>query len=72
MSQADSPFQRSINLSAVIRGLLAAGAVIAVGAGIARGYYALAIAGAVFFAAAIVLGIRARRAADAVAPPRSP
>lgn len=62
MSQPDSPLMRSIGLSGVLRWLIAAAAVIAIGAAFADGRYALAIAGVVFLAAAVALGYRARRA----------
>ncbi len=72
MSQPDAPLKRSIDLSGIIRGLLAVGAVIAIGAGLAEGHYALAIAGAVFCVAAAALGYRARRARQAAGVPISP
>jgi hypothetical protein len=71
----DSPLRRSIGLSGVIRWLIAAAAVIAVGAAFAAGYFALAIAGLVFFVTAVGLGYRAwraRQAADAASSPQHP
>ena len=74
MSQTDSPLRRSIGLSGVIRWLIAAAAVIAIGAAFADGHYALAIAGIVFLVAAAALSYRAWRARQAsdfpVSPPR--
>ena len=55
MPETDSPFKRSIGLSGVIRWLIAAGAVIAIGAAFAAGRFALAIAGLVFIVAAVSL-----------------
>ncbi|MGH7615112.1 MAG: hypothetical protein ACREMW_13855 [Gemmatimonadales bacterium] len=48
MSQSESPLNRSIGLTGVIRWLIAAFAVFAVGAAFAEGYHALAIARTVF------------------------
>ena len=62
MPQTDSPLRRSIGLSGVIRWLLAAAAVIAIGAALTSGHYALGIAGVVFLVAAVTLGYRAWRA----------
>lgn len=58
MSETDTPLKRSIGLSGVIRFLIAAVAVIAIGAALASGRYALAIAGVVFLVVAIALGYR--------------
>ena len=55
MPQTDSPLKRSIGLSGVIRWLIAAAAVIAIGAAFAAGRFALAIAGLVFIVAAVSL-----------------
>lgn len=68
MPQTDSPLSRSISLSGVIRWLIAAAAVIAIGAAFAAGNYALAIGGVVFLAAAATLGYRAWRARQAADP----
>ena len=73
MSQTKSPLRRSIGLSGVIRWLIAVAAVVAIGAAFADGHYALAIAGVVFFVAAVALGYRAwraRQAGAAVSPQR--
>jgi membrane protein implicated in regulation of membrane protease activity len=72
MSEPDSPLTRSIGLSGVIRWLIAAGAVIAIGAAFAEGYHALAIAGIVFLVAAVALGYRTWRARQAAGAPDSP
>jgi membrane protein implicated in regulation of membrane protease activity len=60
--QTDSPLNRSIGLSGLIRWLIAVGAVVAIGAAFAAGRVALAIAGTVFLVAAVILGYRAWRA----------
>jgi hypothetical protein len=60
--QTDSPLSRSIGLSGVLRFLIAAAAVIAIGAAFAAGRPALAIAGLVFLVAAAALAYRAWRA----------
>lgn len=62
MTQPESPLRRSIGLSGILRWLVAAAAVIAIGAAIADGRLALGIAGVVFLLAAVVLGYRARQA----------
>lgn len=62
MAHTDSPLGRSIGFSGVIRWLIAAGAVIAIGAAFSAGRYALAIAGIVFLLVAVALGYRAWRA----------
>lgn len=67
-----SPLRRSIGLTGIIRWLIAAGAVIAIGAAFADGHYALGIAGVVFLVAAVVLGYRAWRARQATGAAASP
>ena len=62
MTQPESPLRRSIGLSGVLRWLVAAAAVIAIGAAIAERRYALGVAGVMFLIAAVVLGYRARGA----------
>lgn len=61
MPAPESPLRRSIGLAGVFRWLIAAAAVIAIGAAFAAGRYALAIAGIAFLVAAVTLGVRARR-----------
>ena len=53
MTRPDTPLTRSIGLSGVFRWLVAAAAVIAIGAAIAEGRYALAVAGVVFLLVAV-------------------
>lgn len=72
MPEPDSPLTRSIGLSGVIRWLIAAAAVIAVGAAFAAGHFTLAIAGLVFLVVAVALGYRAWRARRAAGTPISP
>jgi type IV secretory pathway VirB2 component (pilin) len=75
MSGTDSPLKRSISLSGVIWFLIAALAVIAIGAAVAAGRYAMAVVGVVFVLAAITLGYRAsaaRRAAKTDSSPQPP
>ena len=76
MLQPDSPLSRSIGLTGLIRWIIAAGAVIAIGAAFAEGHLALGIAGLVFLAIALVFGYRAwrgRQAADtAISQQRHP
>jgi len=65
--QPDSPLSRSIGLTGLIRWIIAAGAVIAIGAAFAEGHLALGIAGLVFLVIALVCGYRpwrGRQAAD--------
>jgi type IV secretory pathway VirB2 component (pilin) len=62
MPDSDSPLNRSIGLSGLIRWLIAVAAVIAIGAAFAAGHYALAVAGAIFCILAVALGFRGRRA----------
>jgi len=57
-----TPLSRSLGLSGVIRWLIAAAIVVAIGAALAYGRYALATAGIGFLAAALGLGYLARRA----------
>ena len=61
MPQTDSPLRRSIGLSGVLRFFIAIAAVIAIGAALAAGRWALAIAGLVFVVAAVALANRAWR-----------
>ena len=75
MPESDAPLRRSIGLSGLIRWLIAAAAVIAIGAAFAAGRYLLAACGLVFLAAAVTLGVRAwraRQAGDAAGAPRRP
>ena len=58
MTRPNTPLTRSIGLSGVIRWLVAAAAVIAIGAALAEGRFALAVAGAVFLLVAVVLSYR--------------
>lgn len=72
MAQDNSPLNRSIGVSGVIRWLIAVLAVLAVGAAFAERHYALGVAGAVFIAGAVILGYRgwrSRQAVDSAAPP---
>lgn len=62
MTQPGSPYSRSIGLSGLIRWLIVVVGAIAVVAAFVAGFYALAIAGVVFLAAAAGLGYWARRA----------
>jgi hypothetical protein len=62
VTRPDSPFSRSIGLAGLIRWLIVVAGVIAIGAAFAAGFYALAITGLVFLAAAAALGYRAWRA----------
>lgn len=62
MTRPGSPLTRSIGLSGVFRWLVAAAAVIAIGAALAEGRVALGVAGAVFFLAAVALSYRTWRA----------
>lgn len=72
MPDPDSPLTRSIGLSGIIRWLIAAAAVIAIGAAFADGRVALAVAGLAFLVAAVALGYRARRARRAAGAPSTP
>lgn len=64
MTRPDAPLARSIGLSGVLRWLVTVAAVIAIGAALADGRYALGVAGVVFLAAAVVLGYLARKASQ--------
>ena len=57
MTQPDSPYSRSIGLSGLIRWLIVVAGVIAVGAAFSAGFYALAIAGVVFWPLLLALAI---------------
>lgn len=61
MTRPDTPLTRSIGLSGVFRWLVAAAAVIAIGAAVAEGRVALAVAGVVFLLVAVALSYRAWR-----------
>ena len=61
MTRPDTPLTRSIGLSGVIRWFVAVAAVIAIGAAVAEGSYALAVAGVVFLLAAVALSYRRNR-----------
>ncbi len=61
MTRPNTPLTRSIGLSGVIRWLVAAAAVIAIGAALAEGRFALAIAGAMFLLVAVALSYRRNR-----------
>lgn len=71
MTRPDTPLTRSIDLSGVLRWLVALVAAIAIGAALAEGRFALAVAGLVFLAAAVILGYRARKASQPPAAGRS-
>lgn len=62
MAHTASPLWRSIGLSGFLRWLIAVGAVIAIGGAFSAGRPAVAAAGLVFLAAAVVLSYRAWRA----------
>lgn len=64
MSPDDSPINKSIGLSGVLRWLITIAAVIAVGASAVAGRYGMAAALAAFVVIAAVLGYRASRAAS--------
>lgn len=68
MPQTDSPLKRSVGLSGVLRFLIAAAAVIAIGAAFSAGRPALAVAGLVFLVAAAALAYRAWRARQGANP----
>jgi len=61
VTQPGSPYSRSIGLAGLVRWLIVVVGAIAVIAAFAAGFYALAIAGVVFLAAAAALGYRAGR-----------
>lgn len=71
MTRPDNPLTRLIGLAGVFRWLVAAAAVIAIGAAFAEGHLALGVAGVVFLAAAVTLGYRARHAGRPPAEGRS-
>ena len=62
MQQPDSPLNRAIGVTGLIRWLIAVAAVIAIGAAVADGHYGLAIVEVVFFVGAAVLAYRTWRA----------
>ncbi len=62
MPENQSPLTHSIGLSGVLRWIIAAGAVIAIGAAFANHRYGLGVVALVFFVAATVFGYRAWRA----------
>lgn len=62
MTRPVTPLTRSIGLSGALRWLVAAAAVIAIGAAIAEGRLALAVAGLVLLLAAAALSYRTWRA----------
>ena len=66
MTQSNSPLNRSIGLSNLIRGLIALFAVIAIGAAFAAGRVWVAIGCTVFFVIAAALGYRAWRVRQAL------
>jgi hypothetical protein len=71
MPRSDAPLNRSIGVAGVVRWLIAAAAVMAVGAAFANGHYAMGGAAIVFFVGAVGLGYRAwcaRHAADSSEP----
>ena len=61
MARPNTPLTRSIGLSGVFRWLVAVAAVIAIGAAIAEGRVALAVAGLVFLLVAVALSYRRNR-----------
>jgi len=72
MPESNSPLNRSIGVSNLIRGLIALAAVLAVGAAVAAGRYGLAAVCGLFVLVAVLLGYwawRARRSSDLGAPP---
>jgi len=68
MPRNDAPLSRSIGLTGLIRWIIAATAVIAIGGAFAAGRIALGVAGSVFLVAAILLGYRAWRARQEARP----
>lgn len=66
MSESESPLNRSIGLSGVIRWLIAVFAMLAIGSAFAAGHYVMAVVGAVFIVGAAVLGYRAWRASQPI------
>lgn len=69
MTSPNSPLTRSISLWNLVRGFIAVAAIIALGAAVADGHYALALAGLVFFVIAVTLGYRAWRIRQGLARP---
>lgn len=66
MAQGESPLNRSIGLSGVIRWLIAVFAMIAIGAAFADRQYLLGVIGVVFIVGAAIVGYRAWRARQPV------
>ena len=61
MTRPDAPLAHSIGLSGVLRWLVTVAAVIAIGAALAEGRVALAVAGVVFLLVAVALSYRRNR-----------
>ena len=72
MSQSESPLNRLIGLSGVVRWLIAVIAMVTIGAAFADHHYVLGVVGALFMVGAVGLGVwawRARQAVDEGTPP---
>jgi uncharacterized membrane protein YedE/YeeE len=72
MQQSESPLNRSIGLSGVLRWLIAVFAMIAVGAAFAAGHIVLGIVGIAVIVGAALLGFQAWRARQAAGHADSP